>query len=155
MSLPDGPKSPKIWQMFQWITTPFSFMQGCSDRYGDRFTHRLKNFKCLFRRLVVTGIGDAFAASGVRAMPYLCHNRHGLCLGAPADGEGTGDGEAFDSHVKRWKVVGSHFNVWRFLNLALARRNQLWLVMGCFDKTGSAAGRISAGRRRGAGTLKL
>jgi cytochrome P450 family 110 len=38
MSLPDGPKSPKIWQMLQWITMPFSFMRGCSDRYGDRFT---------------------------------------------------------------------------------------------------------------------
>jgi len=38
MSLPDGPKSPSIWQMFQWITMPFSFMRGCSDRYGDRFT---------------------------------------------------------------------------------------------------------------------
>jgi hypothetical protein len=25
---------------------------------------------------------------------------------------------------------GSHFNVWRFLNLALAGRNQLWLVRG-------------------------
>ena len=38
MSLPAGPKSPKIWQMLQWITTPFSFMRGCSDRFGDRFT---------------------------------------------------------------------------------------------------------------------
>src|ERR1700758_5699868 len=38
MSLPDGPKSPRIWQMLQWITMPFSFMRGCSDRYGDRFT---------------------------------------------------------------------------------------------------------------------
>src|SRR6516165_1001777 len=38
MSLPDGPRSSKIWQMFQWITMPFSFMQGCCDRYGDRFT---------------------------------------------------------------------------------------------------------------------
>jgi cytochrome P450 family 110 len=38
MSLPDGPKSPKIWQMLQWITMPFSFMRGCNDRYGDRFT---------------------------------------------------------------------------------------------------------------------
>ena len=24
--------------MLQWITMPFSFMRGCSDRYGDRFT---------------------------------------------------------------------------------------------------------------------
>src|SRR5689334_19871935 len=38
MSLPDGPKSPKIWQMLHWITMPFSFMRGCSDRYGDAFT---------------------------------------------------------------------------------------------------------------------
>src|SRR5260370_24538939 len=38
MSLPDGPKSPRIWQMLQWITMPFSFMRGCSDRYGVRFS---------------------------------------------------------------------------------------------------------------------
>jgi cytochrome P450 family 110 len=38
MSLPDGPKSPRIWQMLHWITMPFSFMQGCNDRYGDCFT---------------------------------------------------------------------------------------------------------------------
>lgn len=38
MSLPDGPKSPSIWQMLHWITMPFPFMRGCSDRYGDRFT---------------------------------------------------------------------------------------------------------------------
>src|SRR5262245_65779426 len=41
MSLPDGPKSPKIWQMIHWITMPFSFMRGCNDRYGDRFTATL------------------------------------------------------------------------------------------------------------------
>src|SRR6516225_6114047 len=38
MPLPDGPKSPKIWQMLHWITMPFSFMQACNDRYGDCFT---------------------------------------------------------------------------------------------------------------------
>jgi cytochrome P450 family 110 len=38
MSLPEGPKSPKIWQILHWITMPFSFMRSCSDRYGDRFT---------------------------------------------------------------------------------------------------------------------
>ena len=38
MSLAEGPKSPKIWQMLHWITMPFSFMRSCSDRYGDRFT---------------------------------------------------------------------------------------------------------------------
>jgi cytochrome P450 len=38
MSLPDGPKSPDICQMFQWVAMPFSFMRVCSRRYGDRFT---------------------------------------------------------------------------------------------------------------------
>jgi cytochrome P450 len=38
MPLPDGPKSPDILQMLQWIATPFSFMRSCKDRYGDRFT---------------------------------------------------------------------------------------------------------------------
>jgi cytochrome P450 family 110 len=38
MSLPDGAKTPRIWQMIQWITMPFSFMRSCSDRYGDSFT---------------------------------------------------------------------------------------------------------------------
>lgn len=38
MSLPDGPKSPDAWQMLQWVTRPFSFMQSCKHRYGDRFT---------------------------------------------------------------------------------------------------------------------
>jgi len=38
MPLPDGPKSPKIWQMLHWITMPFSFMRSCHNRYGDCFT---------------------------------------------------------------------------------------------------------------------
>ena len=38
MPLPDGPKSPDILQMLQWIATPFSFMRSCQHRYGDRFT---------------------------------------------------------------------------------------------------------------------
>jgi cytochrome P450 len=41
MSLPDGPKSPKIWQMLHWITMPVSFMRGCSHRYGEQFTATL------------------------------------------------------------------------------------------------------------------
>lgn len=38
MSLPNGPKTPPIWQMFHWITRPFSFMRGCANDYGDCFT---------------------------------------------------------------------------------------------------------------------
>src|SRR6201990_2009592 len=38
MSLPDGPKSPDVWQMLQWVTRPFSFMRSCKHQYGDSFT---------------------------------------------------------------------------------------------------------------------
>jgi cytochrome P450 len=41
MALPEGPKAPSVWQMLQWIGTPFSFMQSCHRRYGDCFTIRL------------------------------------------------------------------------------------------------------------------
>jgi cytochrome P450 len=37
MSLPDGPKSPQIWQKLRWIGTPFSLMRECRQRYGESF----------------------------------------------------------------------------------------------------------------------
>jgi hypothetical protein len=64
MSLPDGPKSPRIWQMLHWITMPFSFMQGCNDRYGDCFTasigEKLSNFAQFEMKLVISGILSGF-----------------------------------------------------------------------------------------------
>src|ERR1700681_3293418 len=62
------------------------------------------------------------------------HHGHGLRLGAPADGEGARDRPAFDSHAKYGGFAGSHFKIWQFLNRKLARRNQVWLVRGGFDK---------------------
>jgi cytochrome P450 family 110 len=41
MSLPNGPKTPAILQMFHWITNPFSFMRDCTHDYGDCFTVKL------------------------------------------------------------------------------------------------------------------
>jgi cytochrome P450 len=41
MALPDGPKASSVWQMLQWVGSPFSFMRGCSRQYGDCFTIRL------------------------------------------------------------------------------------------------------------------
>jgi cytochrome P450 len=38
MSLPNGPKTPAIWQMLNWIVRPFSFMHSCTQDYGDCFT---------------------------------------------------------------------------------------------------------------------
>lgn len=46
MSLPDGPKSPEIWQMLQWIATPFSFMRACRHRYGESFKMALSQKLC-------------------------------------------------------------------------------------------------------------
>jgi hypothetical protein len=38
MSLPDGPKSPELWQQLRWLATPFSFMRDSRERYGESFT---------------------------------------------------------------------------------------------------------------------
>jgi cytochrome P450 len=38
MSLPEGPKTPAILQLIEWIASPFSFMRRCAERYGDCFT---------------------------------------------------------------------------------------------------------------------
>ena len=45
MKLPDGPKTLPLIQMLQWISNPLEFMDNCHQRYGDRFTVRLANFK--------------------------------------------------------------------------------------------------------------
>jgi cytochrome P450 len=36
--LPDGPTTPALWQIVQWITRPFAFMEACARDYGDIFT---------------------------------------------------------------------------------------------------------------------
>ena len=38
MKLPDGPKTPAIWQTLQWVVNPLGFMDTCAQRYGDMFT---------------------------------------------------------------------------------------------------------------------
>ena len=46
MKSPNGPKTPAIVQMMQWIADPFAFMHNCVERYGDCFTARVaKNFR--------------------------------------------------------------------------------------------------------------
>lgn len=48
MKSPNGPKTPAIVQMMQWIANPFAFMHSCAERYGDCFTVRIgKNFRPL------------------------------------------------------------------------------------------------------------
>lgn len=48
MKSPNGPKTPAIVQMMQWIADPFAFMHKCVERYGDCFTVRIGgNFRPL------------------------------------------------------------------------------------------------------------
>jgi len=39
--LPDGPQTPTLLQLIQWITRPLEFMETCANRYGDCFTAKL------------------------------------------------------------------------------------------------------------------
>ncbi len=41
MKLPNGPQTPMIVQMLQWIFNPMSYMEASAKRYGDIFTLRL------------------------------------------------------------------------------------------------------------------
>jgi cytochrome P450 family 110 len=41
MKLPNGPQTPALIQMLQWVFTPMSFMETCAKRYGDIFTLNL------------------------------------------------------------------------------------------------------------------
>jgi len=41
MKLPNGPKTPQLVQMLQWISSPMKYMEDCTQRYGDIFTLQL------------------------------------------------------------------------------------------------------------------
>ncbi|MBW4432753.1 MAG: cytochrome P450 [Pelatocladus maniniholoensis HA4357-MV3] len=41
MKLPNGPKTPSLVQIFQWINSPLTYMENCAERYGDIFTLQL------------------------------------------------------------------------------------------------------------------
>lgn len=46
MKSPNGPKTPALVQLMQWIADPFAFMHNCQERYGDCFTARVgANFR--------------------------------------------------------------------------------------------------------------
>jgi cytochrome P450 family 110 len=45
MKLPNGPQTPPLVQMLQWIASPMSYMEDCANRYGDIFILRIgKNY---------------------------------------------------------------------------------------------------------------
>ena len=44
MSIPDGPRQPKVVQLAQWVWRPMPFMEECFRRYGEMFHVRLAGF---------------------------------------------------------------------------------------------------------------
>ena len=48
-ALPDGPRSPGLWQMSRWFRDPVTFMEANRERYGGIFTVKLGALKrCAF-----------------------------------------------------------------------------------------------------------
>jgi cytochrome P450 len=41
MKLPNGPKTPRLVQILQWVISPMKYMEECAQRYGDIFTLQL------------------------------------------------------------------------------------------------------------------
>ena len=39
--LPEGPKDPALFQMINWISRPFEYLEECTDKYGDIFTIKI------------------------------------------------------------------------------------------------------------------
>ncbi|MBW4667003.1 MAG: cytochrome P450 [Cyanomargarita calcarea GSE-NOS-MK-12-04C] len=48
MQLPNGPQTPRVLQMLQWIASPLSYMEACYKRYGDIFTLRIDKTRRVF-----------------------------------------------------------------------------------------------------------
>ncbi|HEY9672880.1 MAG TPA: cytochrome P450 [Waterburya sp.] len=45
MKLPDGPKTPRVLQLIKWISDPLSYLDTCTQQFGDVFTLRLTSFE--------------------------------------------------------------------------------------------------------------
>jgi len=41
MKLPDGPKTPALLQLINWIARPYEYLEECREKYGDVFTLRM------------------------------------------------------------------------------------------------------------------
>lgn len=45
MSLPDGPRTPRLLQLLHWIARPLNFLETHAQRYGDTFTVHWSGFR--------------------------------------------------------------------------------------------------------------
>lgn len=63
MKLPDGPQTPPLLQLIQWIAHPLDVLETCAQRYGDTFTLRLGDFEPIVFTSSPQGIQEIFTAS--------------------------------------------------------------------------------------------
>jgi hypothetical protein len=82
-----------------------------SKSVDDGIRHAKDRLKRCFRRLAITGIGNALAAAGRVTVGYFRHHHDRLGLGAAADRKVAFNRPTFDSRVQRWYFAGSHFNI--------------------------------------------
>ena len=89
MKSPNGPKTPALVQLMQWIADPFAFMNNCVERYGDCFTARVaSNFRPMVFvsnpqaiQQILTGDTKQFEAPGdVNGLFRPLLGEHGLIL---------------------------------------------------------------------------
>ena len=148
MSLPNGPKTPAIWQMFHWIAKPISFMRGCASRYGDCFTAMVgakmspvvvfSNPQAL--QIILTGddseIFDAPGELNTLFEPFLGkqsviglsgdrHRRARQLMIPPLHGErmrsyGQLIGDITEEVIREW-IVGKAFSVRKFMQVISMR----------------------------------
>ncbi len=62
MKLPDGPKTPSLFQLINWIARPFEYLEECAKKYGDIFTLRLFGFPPLVHIADPQVIKEIFSA---------------------------------------------------------------------------------------------
>ena len=60
--LPDGSKTPALFQLINWIARPFEYLEEYTEKYGDIFTMRLFGFPPLVFIANPKGIKEIFSA---------------------------------------------------------------------------------------------
>jgi len=63
MKLPDGPSTPSIVQLIQWIASPLELLESAQKKYGDTFTLQLGSYRPLVFISNPQAIQEIFTAS--------------------------------------------------------------------------------------------
>ena len=61
-TIPFGPRSPALWQLFHYTVSPLTFMESCARKYGVPFTIRLAGYGKFVMLTDAEAIKDVFRA---------------------------------------------------------------------------------------------